>query len=174
MQLRGWYSKDDVVAEWKDMKGHMCLVVHCYVSGPNNFFVDLAAEFRYHIFSKELPLVLKAVLYGDSAFFKEHPELMEAVVQVYFHSRSPKYNCIECWGPLKDAAQVPSSAFDVHLIKLDHFCIHSSLFSLFFYPYFQKGDQIRGLLGANEQDSIEQQKLQSPKSFFQELFTSLF
>lgn len=138
-QLRGWYSKDDVVAEWDDMKGHICLVVHCYVSGPSNLFVDLAAEFRYHIFSKELPLVLQAVLYGDSAFFKEHPELMDAVVWVYFHSRSPKYNCIECWGPLKDAAQ--------------------------------KGDQIRRLLRSNEQDSIEQQKLKGPKSFFQASFT---
>lgn len=104
-QLQGWYSKDDVVAEWKDMKGKLCLVVHCYVSGPNNLLRDLVAELRYHIFSKELPLVLQAILYGDSALFREHPELMEAVVWVYFHSSSPKYNCIECWGPLKDAAQ---------------------------------------------------------------------
>uniref|UniRef100_A0A7C8YUY2 Staygreen protein domain-containing protein n=1 Tax=Opuntia streptacantha TaxID=393608 RepID=A0A7C8YUY2_OPUST len=140
-QLQGWYSKDDVVVEWKDMKGKMSLVVHCYVSGPNNFFVDLAAEFRYHIFSKELPLVLQAVLYGDSALFKEHPELMDAVVWVYFHSMSPKYNCIECWGPLKDAAQ--------------------------------KGDQIHGSLSAKEQDSIKRLKLESPKSFFQALFTFL-
>uniref|UniRef100_A0A803L742 Staygreen protein domain-containing protein n=1 Tax=Chenopodium quinoa TaxID=63459 RepID=A0A803L742_CHEQI len=104
--LQGWYSKDDVVAEWKDIKGKMHLVVHCYVSGPNNLFRDLVAELRYHIFSKDLPLVLQAVLYGDSALFKAHPELMEAVVWVYFHSSSAKYNCIECWGPLKDAAQV--------------------------------------------------------------------
>ena len=53
--------------------------------------------------------VLQAVLYGDSALFKKHPELMEAVVWVYFHSSSAKYNCIECWGPLKDAAQVIKS-----------------------------------------------------------------
>ncbi|KNA05245.1 hypothetical protein SOVF_192200 [Spinacia oleracea] len=104
-QLQGWYSKDDVVAEWKDIKGKMHLVVHCYVSGPNNLLRDLVAELRYHIFSKELPLVLQSVLYGDSALFRAHPELMEAVVWVYFHSSSAKYNCIECWGPLKDAAQ---------------------------------------------------------------------
>nr|POF01843.1 protein stay-green like, chloroplastic [Quercus suber] len=54
-QLRGWYNKDDVVAEWKKVKDDMCLHVHCYVSGPNPL-LDLAAEFRYHIFSKELPL----------------------------------------------------------------------------------------------------------------------
>ncbi|KAL6317152.1 hypothetical protein AAG906_029904 [Vitis piasezkii] len=103
-QLKGWYNKDDVVAEWKEVKGEKCLHVHCYLSGPS-LFLDLAAEFRYHIFSKELPLVLKAVLHGDSVFFREHPELMDAIVRVYFHSSSTKYNCMECWGPLKDAAQ---------------------------------------------------------------------
>lgn len=55
-QLRGWYEKDDVVAEWKKVKNEMFLHVHCFVSGPNPF-LDLAAEFRYHIFSKEMPLV---------------------------------------------------------------------------------------------------------------------
>lgn len=45
-----------MVAEWKKVKDEMCLHVHCYVSGPNSL-LDLAAEFRYHIFSKELPLV---------------------------------------------------------------------------------------------------------------------
>ncbi|KAG7016453.1 Protein STAY-GREEN LIKE, chloroplastic, partial [Cucurbita argyrosperma subsp. argyrosperma] len=58
-QLRGWYNKDDVVAEWKKVKDEMCLHVHCYVSGPNSL-LDLAAD-------------------------------------------SPKYNRLECWGPLKDA-----------------------------------------------------------------------
>lgn len=63
MQLRGWYSKDDVVAEWKKLEGQLALLVHCYVSGPN-LVLDLAAEFRYHIFSKEMPLV--SVLLCDS------------------------------------------------------------------------------------------------------------
>lgn len=103
-QLRGWYSKDDVVAEWKKLEGQLALLVHCYVSGPN-LVLDLAAEFRYHIFSKEMPLVLEAVLHGDSALFTEHPELKDSLVWVYFHSSSPKYNRLECWGPLKDAAQ---------------------------------------------------------------------
>ncbi|GMH22309.1 hypothetical protein Nepgr_024152 [Nepenthes gracilis] len=104
-KLQGWYSKDDVVAEWKEVKGSICLQVHCYVSGPS-LFLDLAAEFRYHIFSKELPLVLQAVLNGDSALFREHQELVDAIVWVYFHSTAPKYNRVECWGPLKDAALV--------------------------------------------------------------------
>ncbi|KAJ9566991.1 hypothetical protein OSB04_002957 [Centaurea solstitialis] len=105
--LKGWYNKDDVVAQWAEVKGHMCLDVHCYVSGPNSL-LDLAAEFRYYIFSKELPLVLEAVLYGDRDLFNEHTELMDAFVRVFFHSSSKKYNRVECWGPLKDAAKVTS------------------------------------------------------------------
>ncbi|XP_020087838.1 protein STAY-GREEN LIKE, chloroplastic-like isoform X3 [Ananas comosus] len=49
--------------------------------------------------------VLKAVIHGDAALFTQHPELMDAKVWVYFHSRSKKYNRIECWGPLKEATQ---------------------------------------------------------------------
>ena len=50
--------------------------------------------------------VLKAVLHGDSVLFREHPELLDALVRVYFHSSSRKYNGTECWGPLKNAAEV--------------------------------------------------------------------
>ncbi|KAL7260866.1 hypothetical protein ACSBR1_006519 [Camellia fascicularis] len=107
-QLKGWYSKDDVVAEWKEVKGDMYLDVHCYVSGPN-LLLDLVAKFRYHIFSKELPLVLKAVMHGDSLLFTEHQELLDAFVRVYFHSSLKKYNRVECWGLLKDAAQTRRS-----------------------------------------------------------------
>lgn len=56
--LREWQStlqRDDVVAEWKKVKDEMSLHVHCYVSGANPF-QELAAEFRYYVFSKELPL----------------------------------------------------------------------------------------------------------------------
>lgn len=58
-QLSGWYNRlqrDDVVAEWKQVKDEMSLHVHCHVSGAH-LLLDLAAEFRYHIFTKELPLV---------------------------------------------------------------------------------------------------------------------
>ncbi|KAG7648714.1 Protein STAY-GREEN LIKE [Arabidopsis thaliana] len=103
-QLEGWYKKDDVVAEWKKVNDELRLHIHCCVSGMS-LLQDVAAELRYHIFSKELPLVLKAVVHGDSVMFRENPELMDAYVWVYFHSSTPKYNRIECWGPLKDAAK---------------------------------------------------------------------
>lgn len=48
--------RDDVVAEWKKIKEEMSLHVHCYVSG-SDILQDLVAGFRYHIFSKELPVV---------------------------------------------------------------------------------------------------------------------
>ncbi|KAM0914538.1 hypothetical protein ACQ4PT_011441 [Festuca glaucescens] len=109
-QLRRW-RPDDVFVEWKEMTantscsggGEMTLHLHCLVSGRNPLQA-LAAGFRYYVFSKELPLVLKAVVHGDGAFFADRPELMEAQVWVHFHSASRKYNRIECWGPLWEAA----------------------------------------------------------------------
>ncbi|KAG8378177.1 hypothetical protein BUALT_Bualt08G0110800 [Buddleja alternifolia] len=141
-QLKGWYKRDDVVAEWTDVNGNLFLNVHCFVSGPNSLS-DLAAEFRYHIFSKELPLVLEAVLYGDSDFFREHQELMDALVRVYFHSSSNKYNRMECWGPLKDAALGKGV------------------------------DKINGYLSANKESSHATKFWGNPKSIFQALFTFL-
>nr|GMD52202.1 protein STAY-GREEN LIKE, chloroplastic [Ipomoea batatas] len=141
-QLKGWYNKDDVVAEWTQVNGNMCLDVHCYVSGPN-LLQELAAEFRYLIFSKELPLVLEAVLYGDSVLFKENPELTNALVRVFFHSSSKKYNHVECWGPLKDAVKG------------------------------RPGDHINGLSSAARQDSRPHNILGSAKSIFQALATFL-
>ncbi|XP_047058825.1 protein STAY-GREEN LIKE, chloroplastic-like isoform X1 [Lolium rigidum] len=108
-QLRRW-SPDDVFAEWKQMTscsggvGEMTLHLHCLVSGRNPL-QGLAAGFRYYVFSKELPLVLKAVVHGDAALFAGRPELMDAQVWVNFHSASTKYNRIECWGPLREAAE---------------------------------------------------------------------
>ncbi|CAL5349540.1 unnamed protein product [Camellia sinensis] len=116
------YSKDDVVAEWKEVKGDMYLDVHCYVSGPN-LLLDLAAKFRNHIFSKELPLVLKAVMHGDSLLFTEHQELLDAFVRVYFHFSLKKYNRVECWGPLKDAAQSKLSFIKVDMKEIMVECL---------------------------------------------------
>lgn len=106
-EVREWKAtlqKDDVVAEWKNINNEVSLHVHCFVSG-SNLLQQLAAEFRYHIFSKELPLVLQAVVHGDSALFAYQPELMDSKVWVYFHSKSKEYNRMECWGSLKDAQQ---------------------------------------------------------------------
>lgn len=104
-QLQGWYNKlqrDEVVAEWKKVKGKMSLHVYCHISG-GHFLLDLCARLRYFIFSRELPVVLKAFVHGDENLLKNYPELQEALVWVYFHSNVPEFNKVECWGPLKDA-----------------------------------------------------------------------
>ncbi|KAI3422768.1 Staygreen domain-containing protein [Psidium guajava] len=110
-QLQGWYNRlqrDEVVAEWKKVKGKMSLHVHCHISG-GHFLLDLCAKLRYYIFCKELPVVLGAVVHGDENLLNQHPELQEALVWVYFHSNLPEFNKVECWGALKHAA-APSSA----------------------------------------------------------------
>lgn len=104
-QLQGWYNKlyrDEVVAEWKKVKGKMSLHVHCHISG-GHFLLDLFAPLRYYIFCKELPVVLNAFVHGDENLFNNNPELQEAMVWVYFHSSISEFNKVECWGPLKDA-----------------------------------------------------------------------
>ena len=72
-QLRSWQStlqRDDVVAEWKEVttaasanagEREMTLQVHCFVSGAN-LLQELAAGFRYYVFSRELPLVRSTTL----------------------------------------------------------------------------------------------------------------
>ncbi|XP_071702614.1 protein STAY-GREEN 1, chloroplastic-like [Rutidosis leptorrhynchoides] len=104
-QLQGWSNKvyrDEVVAEWRKVKGNMSLHVHCHISG-GHFLLDMFARLRLFIFNKELPLVLKAFAHGDGNLLKNYPELQEASVWVYFHSNIQEFNRVECWGPLKDA-----------------------------------------------------------------------
>lgn len=59
LQLQGWYNRlqrDEVVAQWKKVKGKMSLHVHCHISG-GHFLLDIFARLRYFIFCKELPVV---------------------------------------------------------------------------------------------------------------------
>lgn len=103
-QLQGWYNRlqrDEVLAEWKKVKDKMSLHVHCHISG-GHFLLDICARLRYFIFCKELPVVLKAFVHGDGGLFNNYPELQEALVWVYFHSKIPEFNKVECWGPLRD------------------------------------------------------------------------
>ena len=64
LQLQDWSNKlyrDEVVAEWKKVKGKMSLHVHCHISG-GHFLLDLCARLRYFIFFKELPVVIQSFL----------------------------------------------------------------------------------------------------------------
>nr|AEE00202.1 senescence-inducible chloroplast stay-green protein [Medicago sativa] len=117
-QLQGWYNRlqrDEVVAQWKKVKGKMSLHVHCHISG-GHFLLDIFARLRYFIFCKELPVVLKAFVHGDGNLFTNYPELQEALVWVYFHSKIPEFKKVECWGPLKEASQPTSGTQRDHQI----------------------------------------------------------
>lgn len=108
LQLQGWYHKlqrDEVVAEWRKVRGKMSLHVHCHISG-GHFLLDFVANLRHGIFSRELPVVLKAFVHGDGGLFRTYPDLEDAVVWVYFHSNSPDLHSVECWGPLREAAEI--------------------------------------------------------------------
>ncbi|KAH0734248.1 hypothetical protein KY285_009955 [Solanum tuberosum] len=110
-QLEGWYNRlqrDEVVAEWKKVKGKMSLHVHCHISG-DHFLLDFVARLRYYIFCKELPVVLKAFVHGDGNLLKNYPELEEALVWVHFHSNIQEFNKVDCWGPLKEASSLSST-----------------------------------------------------------------
>ncbi|CAN7119069.1 unnamed protein product [Brassica rapa subsp. narinosa] len=80
----------------------MSLHVHCHISG-GHFLLDLFPKLRYYIFSKELPVVLKAIVHGDGNLLNNYPDLQEALVWVYFHSNADEFNRVECWGPLWEA-----------------------------------------------------------------------
>ncbi len=97
-QYSGWYTRlmrDEVLAEWRSEENEVSLHVHCQVSK------GLGSErFRDAIFRRELPLVLKAIRYGDRAFFECHFELDDSQIWVHFHAKKPPWGCIENWGSL--------------------------------------------------------------------------
>jgi hypothetical protein len=101
-QISGWYTRlmrDEVTAEWRADDLGPALHVFCHVSGG---LVFGGAAMRYAIFQRELPLVLEAFRYGDSALCAARPELDQAPVWIHFESTNPRYHKTERWGVLAD------------------------------------------------------------------------
>ena len=57
---------------------------------------------RNKIFRNELPMVIKAIIYGDREFFLIHKELYGSKVIIKFKSSNKTYNAVEHWGYVKD------------------------------------------------------------------------
>ena len=57
---------------------------------------------RNKIFRNELPMVIKAIIYGDREFFLIHKELYGSKVIIKFKSSNKTYNAVEQWGYVKD------------------------------------------------------------------------
>lgn len=124
--------------------------------------------------------VLKAIQCGDSELFHEHPELLDSIVRVYFHSSSKIYNRMECWGPLRDAMEVilgntEMSNFTIFLTwVIFTFVFYLCLFVLlsdYVSSCFQgkRGDQLQGLINRDRPP----EEWRSPMSTFQALFAIL-
>ena len=91
--------RDEVLGEWRNYNGGYFLYIHVYVDG---LFDPAVSAKRYSIFTRELPLALEAIRYGDGMFFSAHPQLDNSPIWIYFHSTTPYYNRIENWGTPED------------------------------------------------------------------------
>ena len=93
------FMRDEVLAEWVENDDLKELHVYLHISGG---FVFGWAKMRDKIFRYHLPMVLKAIIYGDSNLFMRLPFLKESPIIVHFQSEKSKYNKVETHGKIKD------------------------------------------------------------------------
>jgi len=91
--------RDEVLAEWLKNENDYSLHVYCHVSGG---IVVGRAGWRYSIFRREMPLVLKAICQGDKDLFISNPVLENSPIIVHFQSSNKNFKKVEIWGIPKD------------------------------------------------------------------------
>jgi hypothetical protein len=91
--------RDEVLAEWVMVNSEYALIVNVMVDKEKN---PIMSAVRNSIFTKELPLALQALRYGDSEFFRENPSLDKAPIYMKFNSVYPMFNRLELWGTPSD------------------------------------------------------------------------
>ncbi|MBA0691962.1 hypothetical protein Goari_009561 [Gossypium aridum] len=78
-QLKGWYNKDDVAAEWKKVKQTTFLhFIDRFSFSFGMLCFDSASDILMAMLCCNISQVLKAVLHGDSVLFANHLELTNA------------------------------------------------------------------------------------------------
>ena len=100
--ISGFYTRlmrDEVLAEWLKKDENYSLHVYCHVSGG---IILGTAGWRYSIFKRELPLVLRSICNGDKELFNEYPNLKNYTIFVHFKSKNKKFDKVEKWGTPKD------------------------------------------------------------------------
>jgi len=105
-QLSSWYTKfmrDEVIAEWLGSGAQKELHVYLHVSGGLIFG---GAKLRDRIFRYHMPLVLKAIVYGDKELFEKFPELLNSPIIVHFNSKNKRYDKIEEHGIIRDYSSI--------------------------------------------------------------------
>lgn len=101
-QISSFYTRfmrDEVLAEWLEKDNNKELHVYLHVSGG---FIFGWAGMRDRIFRYHLPMVLKAIIHGDTELFEQLPILKESAIIVHFNSERSRYNKIESHGKVKD------------------------------------------------------------------------
>lgn len=91
--------RDEVLAELIGHEDSTVFRIYCHVSGG---FVLGTAKWRYNIFCSELPLVLEALRYGDSAVFESNPELDNSPVMIHFQSTNSRFDKVKILGTMAD------------------------------------------------------------------------
>lgn len=100
-KLSNLYSKlmrDEVLGEWQNDKGFN-LHIHCHCSGG---IVVGPAKLRDSIFRHHMPMVLKAICYGDKSFLIKNNNLLNAPIYVHFHAKQKILDRVEKWGIILD------------------------------------------------------------------------
>ncbi|WP_139070008.1 staygreen family protein [Bacillus sp. FJAT-27225] len=89
-------QKDEVYAEWLQNMGESTLVGKVHVSSGE--FDQQHSKVRFMIFKKELELALKAIVFGDQAFYGCFPWLLDAPIYIQFESIYPEFNQLLFYG----------------------------------------------------------------------------
>ena len=100
-KFNNFYSKlmrDEVLGEWIN-EAEPGLHLHCHVSGGIAFG---PVKWREGIFRGHMPLVLKAICYGDRSFLLENQAFLQAPILIHFHAKKKSLDHIEEWGTIAD------------------------------------------------------------------------
>ena len=91
--------RDEALGSWIKEKDEYVFEVVVEVDAGKEFS---KAVIRDRIFRDEIPLALKAMIYGDEIFFNTHKELNDSKIRVYFKSKYPEFNLVEIWGKIRE------------------------------------------------------------------------
>lgn len=88
--------RDEVLGEWKVVGDRLYFEVYLHIDQGE--YDEHTAAKRNDVFSRELPLALTAIRYGDTPLFIQFPYLDHVMIDVHFMSSYPQLARTENWG----------------------------------------------------------------------------
>ncbi|MFJ8237480.1 staygreen family protein [Ureibacillus sp. NPDC094379] len=88
--------RDEVLGEWVINRGDLYFFVYVYID-QGEYNQNTAAK-RTEIFTRELPIALTAIRYGDKLLFEGYPNLDHVMIIVNYISTYPQFARQENWG----------------------------------------------------------------------------